>query len=39
MERALQVLKMRGVHHGDQVYPIKIGKNGIEILHPRLTPP
>ena len=38
MERTIQVLKMRGVHHSEQIYPIKLGDAGLQLLHPRLTP-
>ncbi len=38
MERAVQVLKMRGIHHSEQIYPIKLGEGGIQVLHPRLVP-
>jgi circadian clock protein KaiC len=37
MERTLQVLKMRGVRHSEQIYPIKLGETGLELLHPRFT--
>ena len=38
MERTIQVLKMRGVRHSEQIYPIKLGDAGLQLLHPRLTP-
>lgn len=38
MERTLQVLKMRGVRHSEQIYPIKLGEAGLQLMHPRLTP-
>jgi KaiC/GvpD/RAD55 family RecA-like ATPase len=38
MERSMQVIKMRGVRHSEQVYPIKISENGLQVLHPRLNP-
>ena len=38
MERTLQVLKMRGARHSEQIYPIKLGESGLQLLHPRLTP-
>jgi len=38
MERAIQVIKMRGIRHNEQVLPIKIGESGIQVVHPRLVP-
>lgn len=38
MERAVQVIKMRGIRHSEQIYPIKLGETGIQIPHPRLVP-
>lgn len=38
MERTIQVLKMRGVRHSEQIHPIKLGDTGLQLLHPRLTP-
>jgi len=38
MERSVQVIKMRGIRHSEQVYPIKISENGLQVLHPRLNP-
>ncbi len=38
MERTLQVLKMRGVRHSEQIYSIKLSDTGLQIVHPRLTP-
>ncbi len=38
MERAIQVIKMRGTRHNDQIFPIKLGESGLQILHPRLVP-
>lgn len=38
MERTLQVLKMRGVRHSEQIYPIKLSDTGLQLVHPRLTP-
>lgn len=38
MERSLQVLKMRGVRHKEQIYPIKFTEDGLQILHPRVSP-
>jgi circadian clock protein KaiC len=38
MERAIQVVKMRGVRHHEQIFPIKLSESGLQVLHPRLTP-
>ena len=38
MERSLQVTKMRGIKHSQQIHPIIIDENGMHIQHPRLTP-
>jgi len=38
MERTLQVLKMRGVRHSEQIYPIKLSDTGLQLVHPKLTP-
>ncbi|MHB8601518.1 MAG: RAD55 family ATPase [Nitrosotalea sp.] len=38
MERSIQIVKMRGMHHSEQVFPIKIGEMGIQVMHPRLIP-
>ncbi len=38
MERAIQVIKMRGIRHNEQVLPIKISESGIQVVHPRLVP-
>ena len=37
MERTIQVLKLRGVRHDDQIYPLKLDENGLRVLHPKLT--
>ena len=37
MERGIQVTKMRGIRHSEKIFPIKIGENGLSILHPRLV--
>lgn len=37
MERTIQVLKLRGVRHDDQIYPMKLDENGLRVLHPKLT--
>ncbi|MBI2080032.1 hypothetical protein HYT84_04655 [Candidatus Micrarchaeota archaeon] len=30
--RALEVLKMKGVHHSTKIYPIEISKNGFTVF-------
>ena len=36
MERSIQVIKMRGTRHSEQIYPIRFNENGYQVLHPRL---
>jgi len=38
MERNIQVMKLRGIRHSEQIYPIKLNEDGLHILHPRLMP-
>jgi KaiC/GvpD/RAD55 family RecA-like ATPase len=38
MERTIQVVKMRGLRHSEQIFPIKLGESGLQIMHPRLVP-
>ncbi len=38
MERAMQVIKMRGIRHSEQIFPIKLNESGLQVLHPRLVP-
>jgi KaiC/GvpD/RAD55 family RecA-like ATPase len=38
MERAIQVIKMRGAKHSEQIFPIKLSESGLQIMHPRLVP-
>jgi len=38
MERTIQVIKMRGVRHSEQIFPIKLTESGLQIMHPRLVP-
>jgi len=38
MERTIQVTKMRGVKHSEQIHPIQLDLDGIHLLHPRLMP-
>jgi KaiC/GvpD/RAD55 family RecA-like ATPase len=38
MERTIQVLKMRGSKHSEQIFPIKLNEMGIQIMYPRMMP-
>ena len=38
MERTIQVTKMRGIKHSQQLHPIILDENGMHVQHPRLTP-
>ncbi|MEM2759348.1 MAG: ATPase domain-containing protein [Nitrososphaerales archaeon] len=38
MERAIQVLKMRGMRHGEQIYPAKLTETGFVVLRPKVIP-
>ena len=38
MERTIQVTKLRGIAHSEQIHPIELGDDGIKVLHPRLMP-
>jgi KaiC/GvpD/RAD55 family RecA-like ATPase len=38
MERTIQVTKMRGIRHSQQIHPLIIDENGLHLQHPRLTP-
>ena len=38
MERTIQVTKMRGIKHSEQIHPIELDSDGMHILHPRLLP-
>ncbi|MFQ5969033.1 MAG: RAD55 family ATPase [Nitrososphaerales archaeon] len=38
MERAVQVIKMRGTRHGEQIYPVKLSETGFTVLQPRVVP-
>ena len=38
MERSIQITKLRGVKHSDQIHPIELGEDGMKVMHPRLTP-
>ena len=38
MERTLQVTKMRGTKHSEQIHLIELDSDGLHLLHPRLNP-
>ena len=38
MERSIQIMKMRGIKHSEQIHPIVIDGDGIHVSHPRLMP-
>ena len=38
MERSIQIKKMRGIKHSEQIHPIEFDSDGIHLLHPRLLP-
>jgi circadian clock protein KaiC len=38
MERAIQIVKMRGTKHSEQILPIKLNEMGIQVIHPRIMP-
>ena len=38
MERTIQVTKMRGIKHSEQIHPIEITSDGLILRHPRLSP-
>jgi len=38
MERAIQVIKMRGIKHNEQILPIKINESGRQLMPPRFIP-
>lgn len=38
MERAVQVIKMRGTRHSEEIYPAKITETGFTVLQPRVIP-
>jgi len=38
MERTIQVTKMRGIKHSEQIHLIELNSNGLHVLHPRLIP-
>ncbi len=38
MERSIQVTKLRGIKHSEQIHPIEISNDGLKVMHPRLMP-
>ena len=38
MERAIQITKMRGIKHSEQIHPMEMGPDGLVLRHPRLSP-
>ncbi len=38
MERTIQVTKMRGIKHSEQIHPIDLDSDGLHLVHPRLVP-
>ena len=38
MERSIQTVKLRGIKHSEQIFPIKLNEFGLQILHPRISP-
>jgi circadian clock protein KaiC len=38
MERTIQITKMRGIKHSEQIHLIELDSDGLHLLHPRLTP-
>lgn len=38
MERNIQVTKLRGIRHSEQLHPLKFNDDGLHVLHPRLMP-
>jgi len=38
MERTIQVTKMRGIKHSEQIHPLEFDSNGMKLLHPKLMP-
>lgn len=38
MERSIQAVKLRGIKHSEQIFPIKLNEFGLQILHPRISP-
>ena len=38
MERAIQVIKMRGIRHSEQIFPVRLTETGFSVLQPRVMP-
>ncbi len=38
MERSIQVIKLRGVRHSDQIHLVELSDEGLRVMHPRFTP-
>lgn len=38
MERTIQITKMRGIKHSEQIHPLEFDSNGMKLLHPKLMP-
>ncbi len=38
MERTIQVTKMRGIKHSEQIHLIELDSDGLHLQHPRLVP-
>lgn len=38
MERTIQVTKMRGIKHSEQIHLISLDSDGMHLIHPRLMP-
>lgn len=38
MERTIQITKMRGIKHSEQIHPVDVNSNGLHLVHPRLVP-
>ncbi|MEC4848294.1 MAG: ATPase domain-containing protein [Nitrosarchaeum sp.] len=38
MERSIQVIKLRGVRHSDQIHLVELNDEGLRVMHPRFAP-
>jgi KaiC/GvpD/RAD55 family RecA-like ATPase len=38
MERTIQITKMRGIKHSEQIHPMELNSDGLNLRHPRLSP-
>ena len=38
MERTIQITKMRGIKHSEQIHPMELNSDGLHLRHPRLSP-